>query len=87
MLASKNVRVLSVRMVETELRRFKSIAASRGISLQEAAHQAIEAWASSLPGNAPEPLDTLEGSLAGVDIEGLMRGEKEAEQAKDRRWL
>ena len=75
-----------MRIPETELRKFKSLAASRGVSVQEAVHQALERWASEAPPKSPEPLDALQGSLADVDIENLMRREKEAELVKDRRW-
>lgn len=73
-------------MPEAELRRIKSLAASRGISVQEAVHQALERWASESPKKSSEPLDALQGSLADVDIENLIRREKEAEMVKDRRW-
>ena len=72
-------------MPEAELRRIKSLAASRGISVQEAVHQALERWASESK-KSSEPLDALQGSLADVDIENLIRREKEAEMVKDRRW-
>lgn len=85
--ASLHLKTLSVRIPETELRRFKSLAASRGVSVQEAVHQALERWASEGPQKSPEPLDALQGSLADVDIENLMRREKESELAKDRRWF
>ncbi|MGH9345178.1 MAG: ribbon-helix-helix protein, CopG family, partial [Terriglobia bacterium] len=42
--ASQRLKVLSVRLPEPEVRRVKSIAARRGISLQEAVRQALEAW-------------------------------------------
>ena len=77
---------MSVRLPEPEVRRFKSVAISRGVSLQEAVHQALETWASQIQKTPPEPLDALEGSLADVDIEILMRQERETERAKDRRW-
>jgi len=83
--ASK-LRVLSVRLPEKELRRFKSLAASRGITVQEAVHQALEAWTSQLPKTPPESLAALQGSLAGVDVESLMQQDRAAEFAKDRRW-
>jgi len=83
--ASQHLKILSVRLPESDVRRFKSLAASRGVSVQEAVHQALEAWASEIRRTPPEPLDALEGSLAGVDIETLMRQEKDAELAKDRR--
>jgi hypothetical protein len=77
--------MLSVRLPEPELRRIKSLAANRGVSLQEAVQEALEAWSAQLP-TALSPLDALQGSLAGVDVERLMRREYKAERAKDRRW-
>jgi len=82
--ASQHLKVLSVRLPEPEVRRFKSIAAVRGVSVQEAVHQALNAWASPIP-KLPQ-LDTLEGSLADVDVESLMQQEKKAELDKDRSW-
>ena len=83
--ASK-LKVLSVRLPEKELRRFKSLAARRGITVQEAVHQALEVWASQFPKTPPESLALLQGSLASVDVEGLMQQDRAAEFAKDRRW-
>jgi hypothetical protein len=83
--ASKHLKILSVRLPETEVRRFKSLAARRGVSLQEAVHQALATWASQTQKVPPEPLDALEGSLADVDIERLLRHERKIELTKDRR--
>ena len=69
MLASKQLKLLSVRLPEAEIRRFKSIAASKGVSLQDAVQQAIHAWTCKAPVVPSESLDLLQGSLAGVDIE------------------
>jgi Ribbon-helix-helix protein, copG family len=82
--ASKQIAVLSVRLPEPELRRIKSLAASRGVTLQEAVHQALETWASPLQPAVTLPLDALQGSLARLDVEKLMRQERKAELAKDR---
>lgn len=84
--ASKHLKILSVRLPESEFRHFKTVAASRGITVQEAIHQALQAWTSTIPKTPPATLDALEGSLANVDFESLMRWEKEAELAKDQRW-
>ncbi|MGI8770618.1 MAG: ribbon-helix-helix protein, CopG family [Acidobacteriaceae bacterium] len=84
--ASRHIKVLSVRLPEPEVRRLKSLAASRGVSVQEAVQQALAAWTSDIQGIPPEPLDTLQGSLADVDIETLMRRERQAELVKDRSW-
>ncbi len=86
MSASKHLKVLSVRMPEPELRRFKSIAASRGINVQTAVHEALECWAAQPPRLPQEGLEELEGSLADVNVEELMKNEREAELKKDQRW-
>lgn len=88
MTAKEHLKILSVRLPEAELRRFKSLAASRGVSVQTAVHQAMEAWASKDDRDAPppEPLAALEGSLADVDVFRLLREEKAAEQRKNRDW-
>lgn len=85
--ASKQIRVLSVRLPEAELRRIKSLAASRGVTLQEAVHQALETWASQLKSAVRLPLEALEGSLAEIDVEKMMRLDRKAELAKDRARL
>lgn len=83
MTVSKQVAVLSVRLPASKLRRIKSLAASRGVTLQEAVDQALEAWALRLRPAVPLPLDALEGSLAGIDVERIMREERKAELAKE----
>ncbi|HEX4169738.1 MAG TPA: ribbon-helix-helix protein, CopG family [Bryobacteraceae bacterium] len=86
MSASNHLKILSVRLPEPEIRRFKTLAASRGVSVQDAVHEAIEKWASSFQNVSREPLDVLEGSLAEVDVESLRQRERETELAKDGRW-
>jgi hypothetical protein len=83
MTVSKQVVVLSVRLPASKLRRIKSLAASRGVTLQAAVDQALEAWALHLKPALPLPLDALEGTLAGVDVERIMREDRKAELAKD----
>jgi hypothetical protein len=84
--ASKPIKLLSVRLPEPEFRRFKSIAAHRGVSLQAAVQEALAAWAGNLQETAAVPLDTLQGSLAGIDFQKLIKRERAAELRKDRRW-
>jgi ribbon-helix-helix CopG family protein len=83
MVASKHLQTLSVRLPESELRRFKSLAASRGVSVQTAVHQALEAWASEPIEVPAEPLDALQGSLADIDVFRLLREERD----RDRRFI
>jgi hypothetical protein len=82
---SKQIKVLSVRLPVAEVRRLKILAAGRGVTVQEAVHEAIEAWASQPPVKDCEPLDALQGSLADVDFEALFRAERETERAHERR--
>jgi len=79
--------MLSVRVPQSELRRIKSIAASRGVTLQKAVRQALQAWAFNSGAIALPSLDALEGSLAGVDVAKIIREDREAELAKDRSRL
>jgi len=60
------MRLLAVRVPEAERRRIKSLAASQGMTLQEAVHQAMEAWASKLHAEGALPLPPLPGSQAAV---------------------
>jgi hypothetical protein len=62
--ASKQLKILSVRLPESEIRGFKSLAASGGVTVQEAVHEALQSWASEAQNISTEPLDALEGSLA-----------------------
>jgi len=77
---TKNTKLLAVRLPEADKRRFKSLAASRGISLQEAVHQALEAWASQLQPEGVPPLDSPPGPLAGVDSEKPRRRDRAAKR-------
>jgi hypothetical protein len=83
MSASKQMKVLSVRLPDADLRRFKSPAASRGVSVQTAVHQALEAGASEEPESRLEPLAALGASLGDVDVFHLLREVKAAELRKD----
>ena len=58
----------AVLLPEADKRRLKTLAASRGLTLQEALHQAFEAWAAQLQARALAP-DPLQGALAGADSE------------------
>jgi len=83
MSASKQVAVLSVRLPASEIRRFKSLAARRGVTMQQAVREALRAWTSGSNPADLLSLDQLRGSLAGFDAIKLMREDREAELAKD----
>jgi hypothetical protein len=84
----QKIKLLSVRLPEPEIRRLKTIAAHRGMSVQEAVQRAVETWVLSTQSSGNmEPLSALRGSLAGsADVDTLRRREREAELAKDNRW-
>jgi hypothetical protein len=85
MSASKQLKILSVRLPEQEVRRFKSIAARRGVSLQEAVHQALGVWATQQLKVRSEDLDALQGSLSSaIDVQTQRDQERQFELAKDR---
>lgn len=86
MQANTHFKILSVRLPETELRRFKGIAAKRGVNLQTAVYQALQVWASPLKTARSRSLGSLKGSLKGFDFEGLMRRQREEELKKEERW-
>jgi hypothetical protein len=75
--------MLSIRLPEPQLRRFKSIAAIRGVSMQEAVQEALELWASNISQAPLEPLDQMQGSLAGTDFEKLRREDRDTELAHE----
>ncbi|MGH9608863.1 MAG: ribbon-helix-helix protein, CopG family [Bryobacteraceae bacterium] len=85
--ASQRPKVLSVRLPEPEVRRVKSIAARRGITLQEAVRQALEAWALESRNPPLEPLEALRGSLADFDVSKVMREDREIERKHEERLL
>jgi hypothetical protein len=62
------MKLLAVRVPEAERRRIKSLAASQGLTLQEAVHQAMEAWASQLQAEGAFTLAPLPGAPAGTDL-------------------
>jgi uncharacterized protein (DUF433 family) len=60
---------LSVRLPEAAMRRMKSLSALRGVSLQEAVQQALEAWAAQPQPADTHALDQPPDSLAGAGLE------------------
>lgn len=76
--------MLSVRLPEAELRRYKSLAASRGVSVQTAVHEAMEAWASDKKDSPLESLLALQGSLAEVDVLELLQEDKIDDRRRER---
>jgi hypothetical protein len=85
--SSRRLKVLSRSLPESDVRRVKSTAASRGVTVQEAVHQALEAWMSQsqVRPAARASIETLQGSLAGTDIENVRRRDRDLELAKEQR--
>ena len=65
---TSKTKLFAVRLPEAEKRRIKSLAASQGLTLGQAIHEAFEAWASQLQAAAPAP-DPARGSSAGSHLE------------------
>jgi hypothetical protein len=67
-MTNEPLKLLAVRLPEAERRRIKSLAASQGLTLQEAVHQAMEAWASQLQSEG-SPFAWLQGPQANTDLQ------------------
>lgn len=79
----QTVKLLSVRMPESKIRKLKMVAAHRGISMQEAVQQALESWLASSQKNSIDGLLSLRGSLSeSPDVDTMRHREREAELAK-----
>src|SRR5271165_1472825 len=65
-MAPSETKLLSVRLPEAEKRRIKSMAASQGVTIRQAIHEAFDAWALELQSRAPTP-DAARGIPAGTD--------------------
>ena len=60
--------LLSVRLPDAERRRIKIMAASQGVTIRQAIHEAFDAWALQLQSRAPAP-DAARGAPAGAHSE------------------
>ncbi len=58
-------KLLAVRLPEAERRRVKSLAASQGLTLQEAVRQALDAWMSKLQAEGALSFAPLAGDTLG----------------------
>ena len=52
---ASETKLLSVRLPEAEKRRIKIMAASQGVTIRQAIHEAFDAWASQLQSPAATP--------------------------------
>ena len=75
---ANDTKLLAVRLSEAERRRIKSLAASQGLTLQQAVHEAFEAWASKLQQEGTPPLEPPRGPLAGADLQKAKRQDRAA---------
>jgi hypothetical protein len=62
-------KLLAVRVPEAERRRIKSLAAIQGLTLQEAVHQAMEAWASKLQAEGTLTLEPWPAPEASTNLQ------------------
>jgi len=74
-------KLLSVRVPEAERRRIKSLAAMQGLTLQEAVHQAMEAWASKLQAEGALTLEPWPIPEAGTDVRKPKRQRRNRKRA------
>ena len=78
-------KLLAVRVPEAERRRIKSLAALRGLTLQEAVHQAIEAWASQFQAEGAltlEPWPVPEADTSAQKPKRQRRGRKPSQEKR-----
>jgi uncharacterized protein (DUF433 family) len=83
--SSQQTKKLSIRIPELELRRIKSLAALRGVTLEQAVRRALEAWASQPEKEAASPHAASPGSLRGDPAEKPERQARAAKRAPARR--
>ena len=72
-MTNQPMRLLAVRIPEAERRRIKSLAASQGLTLQEAVHQAMEAWAVKLQAEGAVAFEPLAAPGANTDLQKAKR--------------
>jgi len=66
---ARDITLLFVRLPTAEKRRIKVLAASQGLTLQQAVHEAFEAWASQLAREGAPPLDARPIPPGSADLE------------------
>ena len=84
-MTNEPMKLLAVRLPEAERRRIKSLAASQGMTLQKAVHQAMEAWASQLQAEGALTLAPLPGPIANSDLQKPRRRARVAKSSQDKR--
>ena len=78
-------KLLAVRVPEPERRRMKSLAALRGLTLQEAVHQAIEAWAAKLQAEGALTLEPWPVPEAGTGVQKPKRQRRAGRSSQGKR--
>jgi hypothetical protein len=70
------LKLLAVRLPEAERRRIKSLAASQGLTLQEAVRQALNAWIAKLQAEGALSFAPMGDAVAGGDSQKPRRRER-----------
>ena len=83
-MAPSETKLLSVRLPEAERRSIKIMAASQGVTIRQAIHEAFDAWAAQLQSRAHTP-DAGRGTPAGADSEKPRQPNHSATPRQDRR--
>src|SRR5208337_2324586 len=83
-MTASETKLLSVRLPEAEKRRIKIMAASQGVTIRQAIHEAFDAWAAQLQSRTPTP-DAARGIPAGADSDRPRQPDHPATPRQDRR--
>ena len=81
---ASETKLLSVRLPEAERRRIKIMAATEGVTIRQAIHEAFDAWASRLQSPAPAA-DAPHGTPAGTDSDRPRQPNQPTTPRPDRR--
>jgi uncharacterized protein (DUF433 family) len=77
-------KLLSVRLPEAEKRRIKIMAASQGVTIRQAIHEAFNAWALQLQARVPTP-DAARGTPASADSDRPRQPNQPSTPTQDQR--
>src|SRR5208337_4880111 len=83
-MAPSEIKLLSVRLPEAERRRIKIMAASQGVTIRQAIHEALDAWAAQLQSRAPTP-GAARGAPPGADSARPRRTNQPSASTQDQR--
>ena len=83
-MTNQPMKLLAVRIPEADRRRIKSLAASQGVTLQEAVHQAMEAWAAKLQAEGAVSFELLAAPVL-TDLPDSIRRKRTGKAPREKR--